>query len=75
MVLEYHYIGIVWEITWDPNKVIDLGERSRCAGGRLEGCYYIYKLSSRPPPYINHSPVSIASFVSQTIAHAMPLWW
>ena len=36
-------------------------------------CIYMYtqkNLSNRPPPQIDHSPISIALFVSQTIAHS-----
>ena len=36
MELEHHYNDIVWEIVWELNKVIDIGEWSVCESGQLE---------------------------------------
>ena len=33
---------IVWTVTWDPNKAIDIGTWSICGGERLERFYCIY---------------------------------
>ena len=44
VVLEYHHDGIVWALLWDLNKATNIGEWSRCGGGRSERfyCTYIY---------------------------------
>ena len=36
MELEYYCNVIVYVIAWDPNKAIDIGERSICGGGQFE---------------------------------------
>ena len=40
--LEYCYNSIVWAITRDPIKAINIGERSICGGSSLERFYCIY---------------------------------
>ena len=42
--LEYHCNGIVWAVFWDPNKGIDIGERSIYEGDPLERFYCISQL-------------------------------
>ena len=36
-------VFIAWASVWDPNKAIDIAERSICRGGRFERFYFTLK--------------------------------
>ena len=61
-----HHNGIVWEVVWDSNKSIDIGEWSICECDRIERLYCTHKRALSVS-------TSITLFGSQMIAHTIPL--